>query len=55
MMNERPNSKMTIPYSMPHNKNEIRGGVAGGAGGAAAPPIFWDSGNMTEDPCKNVV
>ena len=22
--------------------HEIRGGVAGGAGGAAAPPMFWD-------------
>ena len=22
--------------------DKIKGGVAGGAGGAAAPPIFWD-------------
>ena len=24
MMNERPNSKMIIPYSMPHDKNETK-------------------------------
>ena len=32
------------------------GGVAGGAGGAAAPPIFWDSctsRDMTTDPAAN--
>ena len=34
----------------------LQGGVAGGAGGAAAPPIFWDSctsRDMTTDPAAN--